>query len=362
MRIYYLDYLRTALIFLVVVLHASLAYTFILPDVIPWWVKAPGLPVFDYIVVILDIFLMPIMFYIAGYFTLPSLQKRTALQFIKDKFLHILLPFILGVLLLNAYPDYVMAKTTQGYFSYWFENFLPNILTIDTHAKATAHLWFLSFLFGFYMITLVIHPLFRFSTKISYKTFLAIALLSFFGFLTINLIVPDYQPWRNYMYLFTIQRTRIPLYFLYFILGILVRKHGWSFGRMKLFLPLAILFASCDALLVVKSYTELSSNLGWKIAHAFFHNGALFTIFMTLMALFEKLNGPSVFFERLSTNSYAVYIIHHNIVLFLQLHLLSSNLAIAAKWVVVILASYLASNLISEYVLKKTPFVRKMLY
>ena len=86
-RIYFLDNLRTFMIFLVVLVHAG------------WIYESSGLGAFFWIVddpstnrlsgklnIIIDIFIMAVMFYISGYFTPRSLKSKSGWLFIKAKF------------------------------------------------------------------------------------------------------------------------------------------------------------------------------------------------------------------------------------------------------------------------------------
>ena len=102
-RIYFLDNLRTFLIFLVVVLHAGLVYEAILENT--WIVVDPvknnsiGL-----IRMYLDLFVMFSIFFVSGYFVRNSAIKQNSWDFLKSKFKRIMFPWIIAVLtLIPAY-------------------------------------------------------------------------------------------------------------------------------------------------------------------------------------------------------------------------------------------------------------------
>ena len=75
-RLFFLDNLRSATILLVVVFHAALAYMIYVPE---WWYVIDPKRVLsaDILVIWADIFIMPIMFFISGYFGIKSLAKRS---------------------------------------------------------------------------------------------------------------------------------------------------------------------------------------------------------------------------------------------------------------------------------------------
>lgn len=81
-RMYYFDYLRVFIITLVVLLHS------LLPHVhgYEWYVNdTPKSDLFGLLSLLIDVFIMPIMFFIAGYFCYYSLKKYGAKLFITKK-------------------------------------------------------------------------------------------------------------------------------------------------------------------------------------------------------------------------------------------------------------------------------------
>ena len=81
-RIIFLDNLRYLLVLLVVVLHAACSYS----KLTHWWcVSDSSSPFFDDLLMVLDVFLMPILFFIAGYFAISSLQDKGINHFLKKK-------------------------------------------------------------------------------------------------------------------------------------------------------------------------------------------------------------------------------------------------------------------------------------
>ena len=76
-RMVFLDNLRAFVVVLVIVLHGSMSYMAYAPS---WWyvLDPQNSLLFTMLVLVVDVPIMPIMFFIAGYFALPSLQKRGA--------------------------------------------------------------------------------------------------------------------------------------------------------------------------------------------------------------------------------------------------------------------------------------------
>ena len=121
-RIYFLDNLRTFLIFLVVVLHSGLVYESVLES--NWIVIDPvksnsiGL-----IRMYLDLFIMFMMFFISGYFIPISLKSKNAWVFLKSKFTRIMIPWFIAVFtLIPAYKAiflYSRGLPQEEWYSYF---------------------------------------------------------------------------------------------------------------------------------------------------------------------------------------------------------------------------------------------------
>ena len=109
-RLYFLDNLRTFLIFLVVLNHAGVVYEssgltasfWIVDD--PATSHLPGL-----LNLIMDLFVMPTILFISGYFTPSSLERKGSWRFLKGKFRRLMVPWVVAVFTLI--PLYKMASS-----------------------------------------------------------------------------------------------------------------------------------------------------------------------------------------------------------------------------------------------------------
>ena len=89
-RVVYLDNLRYLFVIGVVIQHATMAY---MPST--WWPVAdePSLLVSAF-TGFFDGFLMPSLFFIAGFFAIPSMINKSVPQFIKGKFRRLGIPWL----------------------------------------------------------------------------------------------------------------------------------------------------------------------------------------------------------------------------------------------------------------------------
>ena len=152
-RVYFLDNLRTFLIFLVILYHAGFMYQSTMES--NWIVVDPvksdsiGL-----VGLYIDIFVMAIMFFISGYFIPASLKGKSSLEFIRSKFRRIMVPWVVAVLtLIPIYKIlflYSRGLPQEEWFSYFhiFSSILSywNMLSKSTYC----------------MVHLVCHPIIAF--------------------------------------------------------------------------------------------------------------------------------------------------------------------------------------------------------
>lgn len=156
-RLYYLDWLRVIAIFGVFLYHAvhpfdlnnwhiknaeqSMAVTAVLALLFPW-----GLPFF---------------FLIAGTGSWFALRRRTAGQYIRERFGRLMIPYITGVILLWPFMLYVEWRHL-AVSGTWTGPFVEFVLSHHTgfsprwFGEVGFHLWFLGFLFCFSLLGLPI--------------------------------------------------------------------------------------------------------------------------------------------------------------------------------------------------------------
>jgi fucose 4-O-acetylase-like acetyltransferase len=118
-RMYFLDNLRAFIILLVVVFHVAMGYT--TWDLKWWYVNdIQKSKLFDLFIFETDVYIMPIMFLIAGYFACPVLLHKGTALFWKDKLRRIVLPWITGVIFIAPVIAYTAifsrTDTPPNYF------------------------------------------------------------------------------------------------------------------------------------------------------------------------------------------------------------------------------------------------------
>jgi fucose 4-O-acetylase-like acetyltransferase len=103
-RILFFDNIRYLMVLLVVVLHIACGYS----NYTTWWAVNDDNSAFcDFILRLLGVFLMPTLFFIAGYFALQSLHRKGTWLFIKSKMIRLGIPWLIGVVLLGPVRTYI---------------------------------------------------------------------------------------------------------------------------------------------------------------------------------------------------------------------------------------------------------------
>ena len=114
MRLYAPDNLKWFIIWLMVVFHAAMCYMAFAPE---WWyVVDTADPQFSATIFIYwaDIFIMPVMFFVSGYFGLMSLARHGVKKFWLGKLVRIILPWLVGAIFIALLVTYITASCSRG--------------------------------------------------------------------------------------------------------------------------------------------------------------------------------------------------------------------------------------------------------
>ena len=340
-RLYFLDNLRAAIILLVIVFHIALGY---MAPPLAWWyvVDTQTSSAFIPFIITVDVFIMPVMFWIAGYFTIPALQRKGAASFFRGKLYRIALPWLGGVLLLAPAITYMIwfsrSATPPPYLHFWQNLFFtPQVFN-------HAHFWFLGLLCYFYLFTGLLQKLsptwlLKASSPKAPKAscFVVFTLLCSAAFFAPTLFMPA-DTWFSKLYIVSFQPARLGICFLYFLLGLYSWRHSW-FAPNATYQPKLRnwLLLAVPATVIFTLYRlglPAAPTVLFKAGHALLHSIFCLSIFMTLLCLFQRyLNSSGVFWRSLAASSYSIYILHQLIVLPIAYTV--------QKWVFPILPKYL---------------------
>ena len=145
-------------------------------DQLDFYVKnTPQAPAMTFVVILTAFWGMPLLFTIAGFAIWHSLQKRTAIEFVRERFQRLLIPFITGLLVIVPPQIYYRLRVDPAYqetYSQFYPRFFDMTLKMnlpwffsaspESGLFSPAHLWFLYILLVF---TLLLLPVFLYLRK-----------------------------------------------------------------------------------------------------------------------------------------------------------------------------------------------------
>jgi glucans biosynthesis protein C len=241
-----IDYLRAVVTLMVLAHHSSLAYTTFahfdsqhifdstapVVDTVRW-------AFLDYAENFNDVFFMSLMFFISGLFVFPALRRHGVLEFVKDRFLRLGLPFAFTVTLLMPiayYASWQLTGRSTGYIDFWsrlasggfdvgppwfiwvlllFDCMVAALFLLLKHFLAKASAGFLR---------LSTHPV---------STYVVLTLLAAAVYLPL-LAKYGFGAWTNLITApFSFQISRIGLYALWFLTGCFLGNAGLEHGLLS---------------------------------------------------------------------------------------------------------------------------------
>ena len=383
----WIDNLRSFITLLVVAHHSSLAYTtfasfnksaYILStnpvvDTARW----KGLDIFEDFN---DIFFMSLMFLISGIFIMNSLQNKTIVIFIRDRFYRLFIPFIAGVTLLMLiayYPSFLLATGQYNVRAYMIDFF-----TVE--AWPVGPPWFIWVLFAFNLIFALCYPLVKNAVNKA-GNFLAaqkqrpVKTVLLWYVYTLLLYIPVIQFVSPYAWTgigpFDFQVSRVLLYAGYFLLGIVIGAPGlanglfadkaafvkkwplWMISCIVIYTALKCSEAPLLQMIHRQQLSGLQANFIYRPVWVLSCTMSCIAFLTTFKSLLNKTNA---WWKSLSANAYGIYLVHYIFIVWCQYYLLEIPLPAIAKFLVTFMISA-ALSWGTVSLLRKIPVVKKYL-
>jgi len=348
-RIHWMDNLRAITVLMVVIYHVGGVYEatgmwggfWIVddPDTISW-VGIAG--------IFFDLFVMPTMFFIAGYLTPPSLDKKSGWGFVKAKVKRLLVPWVIAVLTLIPlyrviflYSRGLPQENWLNYFHFTGEN-------------SQNWLWFLPLLFVFNLIYLTIQ---KSGVKLPRISLPWMAVITFVLSLTFSYVMGNIAGFRSWTHtpILDFENERLLAHFLFYIAGIMAY-------RQKVFEKLPkkkTLYLVANSLSWLPVTAHIFLRIWPIIAPGFsitpiyrllwfssFHLSSLVMVYVMVESFRFYLNKTGKLWDLLNRNSFGVYIIHVIVIGVFGTLLLFTGLPAVVKWILLVLTSSIGSNLI----------------
>jgi peptidoglycan/LPS O-acetylase OafA/YrhL len=365
-RLHYLDNLRAFVIILVIVLHAAITY---MADPPSWWyvIDKDRSVVFTWLVLLVDVPIMQVLFFVAGYFAVRSLQRRGPQGFIREKVVRLAIPWVLGVIFLaplETYMNYVSRGVPTGYLQFWTSDFWGPMFQQSVY-------WFLGVLFVEFLVLVyaylyparaALHVAEPPVTQPRASLFVWFVVLTAGGSLLFSPSI-GLDDWRSLSFLLVVQPARISFYVGYFMLGIYAERHGWfteTGFRPRLVSWGVMAVVSGIAYLVYRNAGPGTSLPALALESLLFSMFCLSALIAGI-ALFRRwIDGAGRVWGTLAVNSFGIYYVHPLILYPLAYLVLDVPIPAVAKFAILVAVTLAGSLAVSALVLKRVPGLRRM--
>jgi fucose 4-O-acetylase-like acetyltransferase len=342
-----MDNLKLMMISVVVLHHSMLSH---IPGVGAWWVgqELRVSPLQINIISITDLFIMPVFFFVSGYFAPQSVGTSKFLGYVGKKAKRLLIPWITGLLILS--PLY-MALYFLNRVASLDDQILKAIYSIDSYIYfkngiSMSHLWFLPVLFVFSILCFPLqkaHVLRRLGGSVGGCALITILLSAAFMFGVSAL--GGFSCWVKTP-LIEFQLHRILPYFLFFLLGAIMGTNGerrvWK--AAVALSPLTVLVGA--AARIYMNYHPCDQTQSLVIYCCSFIAVSMGMTFILFSFFGRFCNKSTPLLERLCSNSFGVYFVHICVIGLVQLVISRFNLGSDIHTAVVFVVSFALSNLL----------------
>jgi glucan biosynthesis protein C len=349
-RIHWMDNLRTIIILLVVLYHVGGVYEagglwgwF-------WIVDDPGTITWVGILgIVFDIMVMPIIFFISGYLAPASLKSKTGWDFLKGKFKRLMIPWVIAVFTLIPLYKVIFLYSRNLPQEHW------STYSHITNPNSQNWLWFLPVLFTLNLIYLLLS---KANIRIPNISLQGAVLGTFIIGFVYSFSIGGLLGFRSWTLtpLIDFENERLLLYFMAFLLGALYFRQNvfaekpqskklYTVVNSIAWIPVTIhIFARVYPFFYPEGFsiTPLYRLIWWLS----FDLSLLCLMYLMIASFWRYLDNTGRLWSELNKNSYGVYIIHVIVIGVFGTLLLNLNLPALVKYPVLILLTYLVSNLI----------------
>ena len=349
-RIFWLDNLRTFMIFLVVLVHAGGVYESSGVWASFWIVDDPSTNNLSGILfLVADIFMMPTIFFISGFFAPLSMKNRKGWPFLKSKFKRLIIPWTIAVLTLIPlykviflYSRNLPQESWTTYFHWsngiWSQNWL----------------WFLPVLFLFDILYLLLSRVNIAPSNISLKKALFGTFLIGFVY-SVGMDIFGLRGWTK-IGLLDFQNERLLIYFMAFLTGALcfrlkVFDAGpkcrilYHFVNATVWIPVTVyIFFLLYPWFKPGSFI-VSQFIDRLIVWFCFHLSLFCLMYLTIETFRRYQDKQGRLRYDLNRNSYYVYIIHVIVIGGLALAMLNTAIPSLLKYLILTASTYAACHL-----------------
>jgi glucans biosynthesis protein C len=395
-RVVFLDNLRTVMVLLVLVFHSAAGYGSTV-EFWPFHDKNPS-RILDLLLFVLDTFMMSILFFVAGYFALPSLRKKGPWSFVKGKLTRLGVPWLVITVALLPLLDYIHycraalsdGSAPRGYGAHWLLSMRRiadfHVGWIDMTAYRNMadqfyqrYMWYVSLLILFFVIFALFcavakkmgknieKPVSALSSGTSAWYGTAVIAILLFALVKFSLY-EDFagKGWFSLGNVFQFQCGKLVLYVCCFGLGVHAFSRDWlsradSMGRLWTWALGCVLLFGINTVVLMMLKKSGGNMLPLRVSFVVLYPLWTFAFLRLFLSFAAKYLSRSTPFSRsLADSSYGMYLAHYAIPMTLPLFLsVFSGMAVFYKFGIVATSTLLVSYVLSRFAI--TPFPRAVI-
>lgn len=374
-RLLYIDNVKLLMILLVIIQHLAVTYS----GLGDWYYNSPRqigtieMVLFGFHQSFTQAYFMGILFLIAGYFVPSSYDKKGSTPFIKERFIRLGIPVLFYMLVIDPFINIVLLNRWD-FTNTTFLNVYVQYVVKFRFIRSSGPLWFAFALLLFSIVYAVIRKFFNQKTAPLEQDFSSVLKISIvILFMSVcTFLVRIIQPIGTNI--INMQLCFFPQYIILFFIGIKSRRNNWfekiEYTKGKIWLITGLVFGLLSWLIFMIAGGALSGNLdifyggiSWQSAvYCLWESFVAIAMSIGLLALFkQKYNKQNNLICVMSANAFSVYVFHSILLVALSLSVHSIDMIPFIKFLILIPISISLSFLFSNFIIRKIPFMDKLL-
>jgi hypothetical protein len=362
-----LDWLRLIAIIILLFFHTGMWF-----NTWGWHVKNSETSIsFNYWMVWLHFWRMPLLLFISGAGTILALGKRTLSEYRRERFKRLFVPLIFGMFV--VVPPQIYFEHILSYSNYWsFYKTVFNFVPYPDGSFSWHHLWFVLYLLLYSLIAIPWLKFLRSEGSALFRSRASKILSHPMGMLFVpsslilvtQIFLRPYFPEETHALLN--DWAFFVFYFLFFLYGTLcysipeiwnsigINRRYFVGAALGALIPFYIIYGSFYSLVdlpVTKDATETAFDVlgifvGW------------FTVIATIALGQHFLNKPHRWLSIVSEGLYPFYILHQTLIIAIGYYICQWEVGIMFKFWSIALLTLLASCLLIFFVIRPVPILR----
>jgi len=316
---------------------------------------------FAFLLTHLQAYFMSLLFFVSGYFSQKSLDKKSQLEFIGGRFKRLGIPLLIYIFILHplsvkmVYPDVDF---------HWYLDGIKNL----NFFSWTGPLWFVEALLIFTLIYLfILKPLFRFKVEQNFRLRTAHVLISIIIIAIIAFLARIYFPIGSDIT--NLQIGFFSAYIFMFLAGIFAYKTqvfdqiSLLMGKRWLLISLAIGIPAWFLIMFfmgpIDGIMLIEGGLNWPaVAYALWESFFCMTFILAMVGIFKyRVNHDGWFQRFLSDNAFGVFVFHAPVLIGISILLKNIAMHPVLKFFMVSIVALIATFLVS-WIVRKVPILK----